>query len=386
MSTTAKPLYNKGLVGVKADETKVCTVGKSGRGLTYRGYSIRDLAKNCIFEEVAYLLIYGSLPTVQELDQYRQKLAKVRGLHIAVRKTLELIPASAHPMDVMKIGCGVLGTLSPEGPNRTQEDIFNTLISSFGGMMLYWYHYHNSGKQVDTVGKASDTIAQHYMRLLNDDGKEPDALQVKTVDVSLILYAEHGFAASTFACCVTTSTLSDVYSAVGTAIGTLRGPLHGGANEAAMELISQFDTPQEAHDGVMALLKQRKKIMGFGHRVYKVCDPRSDIIKAASKELSLTPNGKPKLFEISETIENLMMKEKKMFPNLDFFAASAYHQCGIPTNFFTPIFVIARTAGWASHIVEQRANNKLIRPGAVYTGPEPKAYVPIEKRGRRSRM
>jgi len=348
-------------------------------GLHYRGYEIRDLSANCIFEEVAYLLIYGHLPSKAELSVYCKKLEKVRALPKALQAVLEIIPGTAHPMDVMKVGCDVLGTMRPESKSNDEANIFDSLIGVFGSILLYWYHFHKSGIRIDTQGKPGDTIGKHFVRLLHQ-GKEPESIMVKTVDVSLILYAEHGFAASTFACRVTTSTLSDVYSAVSSAIGTLRGPLHGGANEAAMRLLQGFSDPEDAQDKLLAMLDRKEIIMGFGHRVYKKCDPRSDIIKECSKKLSELPGGKPMLYAISERVEKLMWDKKKMFPNLDFYSASAYHQCGIPTDHFTPIFVIARTAGWGSHIIEQRKGNKLYRPLAVYTGPGPKKFIPLAER------
>lgn len=380
-----KPKYSPGLAGVYAGETAISTVGKEELGLLYRGYSIVDLAAKAIFEEIAYLLIHGHLPSTAELQAYQRKLAAYRVLPKALYSALELVPANAHPMDVMRTGCSILGNIYPEGQERNQYDIFDSLIGGFGSMLLYWYHFHNSGGlRIDTRGVPSDTVASHFVRLLHAPkdpaSYKPLPLHVRTVDVSLILYAEHGFAASTFACRVTTSTLSDVYSAICAAIGTLRGPLHGGANEAAMRLIEKFDTVESALAGVQAMLAKKELIMGFGHRVYKTLDPRSNIIKEMSRQLSVAPGGQPKLFAISEAIEKLMWDKKKLFPNLDFFAASAYHQCGVPTDFMTPIFVIARTAGWAAHIVEQRSANKLFRPLAVYSGPEPRGFVPLPQR------
>lgn len=374
------PTYAKGLAGVIAGESAISTVGKEGVGLTYRGYMITDLAANCIYEEIAYLLLYGDLPTEQQLKQYRATLEPYRVLPPALASALELIPAGAHPMNVMSAACALLGTMYPETSTSQQHTIFDRLIAQFGSILLYWHHWTTSGKRINTKGKSGDTIARHFMRLLKDDGKEPLEAHVRAIDVSLILYAEHGFAASAFAARVTCSTLSDAYSCVCSAIGTLRGPLHGGANEAAMELIEQFSTPDEAERGVKQMLANKKLIMGFGHRVYRKGDPRNAIIKQCSKQLTTLPGGKPKLFEISERIENLMMSSKKMFANLDFYAASAYHQCGVPTLFFTPIFVIARTAGWGAHIIEQRQDNKLYRPNAIYTGPDKKTFVPLSQR------
>lgn len=370
--------YSKGLEGVIAGETALATVGKKGHGLMYRGYSIHDLADNCIFEEVAWLLLRGALPTQVQLNQYRQKLESYRHLPLPVRTTLEQIPKDAHPMDVLKVGVGILGTVRPEAEDFSNMlDVADMLIASYGSMLLYHYHYHR-GKQIDTRGERGDTIAKHFLRLLHQ--KEPAEDAVKLFDCSLILYAEHGYAASTFCTRVTISTLSDMYSAIGAAIGTLRGPLHGGANEKAMYLCEQFSSPEEAVRGVRELLAKKTKIMGFGHRVYKKSDPRSDIIKRYSKEMSQKPGGKPVLFAVQEAIDKLMWSEKKLFTNADFYMASAYNQCGIPTNLFTPIFVIARTAGWCSHVIEQRANNRLIRPSGLYVGPSLRKFVSMDKR------
>lgn len=376
--------FSAGLANVVAGETSICTVGKKGLSLMYRGFNIVDLASKCCFEEIAFLLIYGSLPSVQQLKAYKAKLSKFRKLPEAVSRTLELIPRSAHPMDVLKIGCAVAGTLRPENLSFSAFDVFDSLIASFGSILCYWHHWHLSGTRIDTSGHENESIAAHFLRLLHQ--AEPKYEHIEAVDKSLVLYAEHGFAASTFASRVTTSTKSDIYSAICSAIGTLRGPLHGGANEAAFELISGFKDEEDAAIGLKNLLARKEKVMGFGHRVYKKSDPRSDIIKEQSRKLASLPGGSPKLFQISERIEKIMWEEKKLFPNLDFYAASAYHMCGIRTDFFTPIFVIARTAGWAAHILEERKAGKLIRPSANYVGPDAQPFIPIENRVAQSNL
>lgn len=359
---------SSGLAGVIAGESAISMVGKEGLGLHYRGYEINDLVSHVSFEAVAYLLIYGELPTETELKQYQEKLIAFRALPKSLKVILEEIPGTTHPMDVLRTGCSMLGTLLPENKNNNQIDIANRLIASFPGMLIYWYHFHKSNKRINT--ELSDkTLGEYFLHLLHD--KTPDALQADTINTSLILYAEHEFNASTFAARVTAATLSDFYSCVCSAIGTLRGPLHGGANEEALKLIQQFDTPKAAKTGLLSLLNDKKLIMGFGHRVYKNGDPRSDIIKEKSKKLAQN-NEDSVLYDISEIIEATMKSKKGMFANLDFYSASAYHFCGIPIEMFTPIFVFARTAGWAAHIMEQRANNKLIRPLSEYTGPKPR--------------
>jgi 2-methylcitrate synthase len=365
-----------GLEGVIAGATAIATVGKQGKGLTYRGYSIYDLAEHSTFEEVAYLLIYGKLPTQAELNHYKHTLRGLRGLPAPLKTVLEQIPGNTHPMDVMRTGCSMLGTLEPEGAGRDQIAIANRLTGCFSSMLLYWYQFHKDGKRIETATD-DDSTAGHFLHLLH--GRKPDELHRRAIDVSLILYAEHEFNASTFTARTITSTLPDFYSAVTGAIGALRGPLHGGANEAAMELIERFNTPDEAEKGILELIAAKKLVMGFGHRVYKISDPRSDVIKAWSKRLG-EAYGDERLFPVSERIEQVMRREKKLFPNLDFYSASAYHLCGIPTPMFTPLFVVSRITGWAAHIIEQRADNRLIRPNADYIGPEPRPYVPIENR------
>ncbi len=365
-----------GLEGVIAGDTAIATVGKEGKGLTYRGYSIYDLAEHATFEEVAYLLIYGRLPTQAELNNYRKTLSANRGLPAPLKTVLEQIPSDTHPMDVMRTGCSMLGTLEPEGSGRDQIAVANRLTACFSSMLLYWHHFQKSGRRIETATD-DDSTAGHFLHLLH--GNKPDELHRRAIDVSLILYAEHEFNASTFTARTITSTLPDFYSAVTGAIGALRGPLHGGANEAAMELIERFNAPDAAEKGILELIAAKKLIMGFGHRVYKISDPRSDVIKAWSKKLA-EARGDERLYPVSERIEQVMRREKKLFPNLDFYSASAYHLCGIPTPMFTPLFVVARITGWAAHIIEQRADNRLIRPNADYIGPDPRPYVPITSR------
>ena len=365
-----------GLAGIIAGNTAIATVGKEGKGLTYRGYSIYDLAEHSTFEEVAYLLIYGRLPKQAELDEYKAKLRGLRGLPPALKTVLELIPRSVHPMDVLRTGCSMLGTLEPEGPGHDQITVANRLTGCFSAMLLYWYQFHEHGRRIDTETD-DETSAGHFLHLLH--GKKPDDLHRRAIDVSLILYAEHEFNASTFTARTIISTLPDFYSAVTGAIGALRGPLHGGANEAAMELIEKFHTPDEAEKGLLDMMAKKILIMGFGHRVYKISDPRSDVIKAWSKKLAQA-QGDERLYPVSERMELVMRREKNLFPNLDFYSATAYHFCGIPTPMFTPLFVVSRITGWAAHIIEQRADNRLIRPNADYIGPEPRPFVPIEKR------
>lgn len=366
-----------GLAGVVAGESAIATVGQEGHGLNYRGYSIDDLAAYATFEEVAFLLHYGYLPTRTELTSYTEKLVNLRHLPHPLKTVLEMIPAHTHPMDVLRTGCSFLGAIEPEKDFSMQCQIADRLLAITPGMLCYWYAYHHQGREI-TGESDSLTLGGHFLELLH--GKSASDLLQNMMNVSLILYAEHEFNASTFAARVTAATLSDFYSAITSAIGTLRGPLHGGANEAAMELIEQFSTPDEAERGLMTMLANKAKIMGFGHRVYKDCDPRSDIIKTWSKKCGEAA-GSFSLYEISERIEAVMRREKKMFPNLDFYSASAYHYAGIPTSLFTPIFVMSRITGWSAHIFEQRADNRLIRPSSHYTGPEPRAFVAIEQRG-----
>ncbi len=363
---------HKGLAGIVAGQTAISTVESSGSGLFYRGYAIKDLAEHASFEEVAYLLIYGELPNSKELDDYKTKLQSLRALPNALKIVMEQLPATTNPMDVLRTGCSVLGTLEPETDRGLTEEIANRLIATLPSMLLYWFrfHFHQNGTRIETQTD-DNSIAGHFLHLLH--GQAPHGLQQRAIDVSLILYAEHEFNASTFSARITTSTLSDIYSAICSAIGTLRGPLHGGANESAMQLISRFKDEADAERGIHEMLANKELIMGFGHRVYRNGDPRSAIIKAWSKKLA-NHHGGEMLFNISQRIEKIMFKEKKLFPNLDFYSASAYHYCGIPDNFFTPLFVISRTCGWSAHIIEQRRDNRLIRPSADYTGPAPRPY------------
>lgn len=366
-----------GLAGVVADRTSISTVGKTGLGLSYRGYSIEDLTREADFEEVAYLLLYGELPTESELDAFRKRLTSQRSLPTRLKNILEQVPAEAHPMDVMRTGCSALGAMEPETSEAEQLKCMERLLATLPGMLLYWHHYHTSGKRIDTV---SDEVrlACHFLNLLH--GTSPGKEACNAVNVSFIIYAEHEFNASTFSARVTTSTRTDYHSAITAAIGTLKGPLHGGANEEAMKLIDRFKTPDEAEQEILQMLERKERIMGFGHRVYKENpDPRSDIIKAWSKRIA-EETGHELLYRVSERIEEVVMREKGLFANVDFYSASLYHMCGIPTAMFTPLFVFARAAGWSAHIIEQRATGRLIRPTAEYIGPKPRKFVPIEKR------
>ena len=363
-----------GLEGVVAAETAIATVGQESLGLRYRGYSAVDLAEGASFEEVAYLLVYGELPGRQALEAYRERLAALRPLPEALYAILRLLPADAHPMDVLRTGCSALGTLEPEGAGRDQYAIADRLVAALPTMLLAW---HPAGRAWVPHAEPSG-LAHSFLLALH--GREPDPLAVRMLDASLILYAEHELNASTFAARVTTSTLSDFYSAVCSAIGALRGPLHGGANEEAMRLIERFPDPNSAERGLSEMLRRRERIMGFGHRIYKHGDPRSPLMKSWSHRLA-EACGDRVLFPVSERIEALMWREKGLHTNLDFYSASAYRLAGIPTPLFTPLFVLSRITGWAAHIIEQRAHNRLIRPSAAYVGPEPRAFVPIEQRG-----
>ncbi|MDE7195776.1 MAG: 2-methylcitrate synthase [Helicobacter sp.] len=371
-----------GLAGVNAGQSAICTVG-TGHGLNYRGYDIYDLAEHCTFEEVAYLLLREKLPTKGELKDFVDEIKAARKLPDSLKTTLKLLPKNAHPMDIMRTTCSMLGCLEPEVydvakmsfPN--QQKVATRLLGIFPSALTYWHHYHNSGKEISQES-SQDSIGGYFLELLHQ--KAPKDLWVKAMHASLILYAEHEFNASTFTARVITATLSDCYAAVTGAIGALRGPLHGGANEAAMELIAEYTSPEQATQGILDKLARKDKIMGFGHRVYVEKDPRNVVIKEWSRKLSVDVNDKENLFPISEAIEKVMWDSKKLFPNLDFYSASAYHFMGIPTAYFTPIFIFSRTAGWMAHVFEQRANNKLIRPSSEYTGPDNRAFVPMDKR------
>lgn len=366
----------QGLRGQSAGDTAISSVQATGTGLAYRGYNVVDLASKAQFEEVAFLLLKGYLPNKGELAAFHSRLAANRGLPAALRTVLELIPASAHPMDVLRTGCSVLGNLETEAHFSEQQAAAERIIALLPAIICYWYRYTHDGVRIDTLLDDA-SVAGHFLHMLR--GSAPNELDTKVMNCSLILYAEHEFNASTFTARVCASTLTDMHSAVTAAIGTLRGPLHGGANEAAMAMIAQWNTPDEAEQGLLEMLAQKQKVMGFGHAVYKSKDPRNAIIKAWAKKLSESA-GDRQLYPISERVEEVMAREKKLFANADFYHASAYHFMGIPTQMFTPIFVLSRVTGWAAHIMEQRAHNRIIRPTADYIGPEAQAWKPISKR------
>lgn len=365
-----------GLAGVTAGETALCTVGQEGAGLTYCGYDIYDLADKASFEEVAYLLLHGKLPTRVELDVYIARLKTMRGLPDALKTVLEMIPGDAHPMDVLRTAVSFLGNVEAEVDFSHQSDVADRLLACLPSMLIYWHRFHTDDTRID-VEMDDDSVAGHFLHMLHD--KTPSEMHRKCLDTTLILYAEHEFNASTFTARVITGTLSDMHSAISGAIGALRGPLHGGANEAAMALIQRFDTPEEASKEVLAMLARKDKIMGFGHRVYTVSDPRNSVNKKMSKALAAEA-GDTRLYPVSEAIEKVMWDEKKIFANADFFAATVYHFMGIPTYLFTPIFVCSRITGWGAHVMEQRSNNKLIRPAADYIGPSLQPWVAIDDR------
>lgn len=375
--STGKVLSGAGLRGQVAGKTALSTVGKTGSGLTYRGYDVKDLAAKCSFEEVAHLILKGELPTEAELTAYKAKLKSLRSLPQALKDVLERIPASAHPMDVMRTGCSMLGNLETEASFDQQQDATDRMLAIFPGLVNYWYNFSHHGKRID-VDTAADSIAEQFLWTLH--GEKPTPLHIDVMQASLILYAEHEFNASTFTARVCASTLSDMHSCITGAIGSLRGPLHGGANEAAMELIEKMDNADDAEQKLLGMLQRKEKIMGFGHAIYSESDPRNAVIKEWSEKLAKA-NGDTKLYDVSVRCEAVMWREKKLFCNADFFHASAYNYMGIPTKLFTPIFVCSRLTGWAAHVMEQRADNRIIRPSADYVGVEPRSVKPIAARG-----